>query len=233
VTEAVDELAVREPGRRQADGNSGGCADNAYEGLLPGMVRTECCNNHHGTGGDRSDTDIAGLSQRDQQERGHSNQRRQAPVTPRRSRTMEPRLNVITLGVGDLERALVFYRDGLGLQTNGVVATDLVDQETGAAGAIVIFKLEGGLILALYPRSELAKDAAVPVGPPHTGQFSLGQLVASRAEVDTMLEKAAAAGAVVTPPHDRPWGIYSGYFRDPDGHLWEIIWNPPTENTKQ
>ena len=139
---------------------------------------------------------------------------------------MEPRVSVITLAVDDLERALSFYRDGLGLETKGVVARDLVDQETGAAGAIVIFELEGGLILALYPRSELAKDAAVPAGPPQSGQFSLGQLVASRAEVDRTLEQAAAAGATVTPPHDRPWGIYSGYFRDPDGHLWEIIWNP-------
>jgi catechol 2,3-dioxygenase-like lactoylglutathione lyase family enzyme len=139
---------------------------------------------------------------------------------------MEPRLNVITLAVDDLERALVFYRDGLGLHTKGVVASDLVDQKTGAAGAIVIFKLESGLILGLYPRTELAKDAAVPAGPPQIGQFSLGQLVASRADVDRILEQAAAAGAVVTPPHDRPWGIYSGYFRDPDGHLWEIIWNP-------
>jgi len=138
---------------------------------------------------------------------------------------MEPRLNVITLAVDDLERALVFYRDGLGLQTKGVVATDLVDAETGAAGAIVIFSLESGLILALYPRTELAKDAAVQAGPPQLGQFSLGQLVASRAEVDRILEQAAAAGAAVTPPHDRPWGIYSGYLRDPDGHLWEIIWN--------
>ena len=139
---------------------------------------------------------------------------------------MEPRLNVITLAVDDLERALAFYRDGLGLQTNGVVASDLVDQKTGAAGAIVIFKIESGLILALYPRTELAKDAAVSAGPSQIGEFSLGQLVASRGEVDGILEQAAAAGAVVTPPHDRPWGIYSGYFRDPDGHLWEIIWNP-------
>jgi predicted lactoylglutathione lyase len=54
----------------------------------------------------------------------------------------------------------------------------------------------------------------------------LGQLVASRADVDVILERAAAAGAAVTPPHDRPWGIYSGYFRVPDGHLWEIIWDP-------
>jgi hypothetical protein len=138
---------------------------------------------------------------------------------------MEPRLDVITLAVDDLERALVFYRDGLGLQTNGVVASDLVDEQTGAAGAIVIFKLESGLVLGLYPRSELAKDAAILAGPPQTGEFSLGQLVASRAEVDRILERASAAGAAVTPPHDRPWGIYSGYFRDPDGHLWEIIWN--------
>ena len=85
---------------------------------------------------------------------------------------MEPRLNVITLAVDDLEGALVFYRDGLGLQTKGVVATDLVDEKTGAAGAIVIFTLESGLILTLYPRSELAKDAAVPAGPPQSGGFS-------------------------------------------------------------
>jgi uncharacterized protein len=139
---------------------------------------------------------------------------------------VDPRLNVITLAVDDLERALVFYRDGLGLKTKGVVARDLVDEKTGAAGAIVIFKLEKGLLLTLYPRTELAKDAAIPAGPAQIGEFSLGQLVASRAEVDRILEQAAAAGAVVTPPHDRPWGIYSGYFRDPDGHLWEIIWNP-------
>jgi catechol 2,3-dioxygenase-like lactoylglutathione lyase family enzyme len=140
--------------------------------------------------------------------------------------TLEPRIDVITFAVDDLERALVFYRDGLGLQTKGVVATDLVDEKTGAAGAIVIFKLESGLTLTLYPRSELAKDAAVPAGQPQSGEFSLGQLVASRADVDRILERAAAAGASVTPPHDRPWGIYSGYFRDLDGHLWETIWNP-------
>ena len=139
---------------------------------------------------------------------------------------MEPRVNVITLAVEDLERALAFYRDGLGLPTNGVVATDLVDHETGAAGAIVIFKLDGGLMLSLYPRSELGKDAAVPAGPPQSGEFSLGQLVRSRADVDDLLRRAEIAGATVTPAHERPWGIYSGYFRDLDGHLWEVIWNP-------
>ena len=135
-------------------------------------------------------------------------------------------MDVVTLAVDDLERSLVFYRDGLGLSTSGVVATDLVDEKTGAAGAIVVFRLQSGLTLALYPRSELATDAGVRLGPPQSGEFSLGQLVASRAEVDRTLEQAAAAGAVVTPPHERPWGIYSGYFRDPDGHLWEVIWHP-------
>jgi len=152
---------------------------------------------------------------------------RRFPVTTAgkaESRRMEPRVNVITLAVDDLERALGFYRDGLGLRTNGPVATELVDDETGAAGAIVIFKLESGVVLSLYPRSELGKDAAVAAGPPHSGGFSLGQVVASRGDVDRILDQAAAAGGSVTPPHDRPWGIYSGYFRDLDGHLWEVIW---------
>jgi catechol 2,3-dioxygenase-like lactoylglutathione lyase family enzyme len=147
---------------------------------------------------------------------------------------MEPHIDVITLAVGDLDRSLGFYRDGLGLETTGVVATEFVDEETDAAGAIVIFRLKGGLVLALYPRCELAKDADISFGPPKTGEFSIGQLVASRAEVDVLLTQAEQAGATLTGrPHDRPWGIYSGYFRDPDGHLWEIIWNPPTENTTQ
>ena len=90
-----------------------------------------------------------------------------------------------------------------------------------------MFELAGGLTLALYPRTELAKDANVPFGPPKAGEFSIGQLVSSRDEVDALLAQAEAAGATVTgPAHERPWGIYSGYFRDPDGHLWEIIWNP-------
>jgi catechol 2,3-dioxygenase-like lactoylglutathione lyase family enzyme len=137
---------------------------------------------------------------------------------------VEPRLDVITLAVADLDRALAFYR-GLGLESKGVVGTQWVDETTGANGAIAMFKLEGGLLLNLYPRADLAKDAAIPVGPPQSGEFSLAQLVASRAAVDELLDLAAAAGGKVTPAHERPWGIYSGYFRDPDGHLWEVIWN--------
>jgi len=134
-------------------------------------------------------------------------------------------VDVITLAVADLEPALAFYRR-LGLESNGIVGTEWKDEATGANGAIALFKLEGGLLLNLYPRTDLAKDAAIPAGPPKSGEFSLAQLVRSRDEVDRLLEKAAAAGATVTPAHDRPWGIYSGYFRDLDGHLWEIIWHP-------
>jgi hypothetical protein len=141
---------------------------------------------------------------------------------------MEPQIDVITLAVGDLERSLAFYRDGLGLETTGVTGTQYVGEEHDAAGAVVMFHLRGDLVLALYPRSELAKDADIPLGSPATGEFSIGQLVGSRAEVDALLAQAERAGATILgEPHDRPWGIYSGYFRDPDGHLWEIIWNPP------
>ena len=138
---------------------------------------------------------------------------------------MEPRLDVITLAVADLERSLAFYRS-LGLESKGIVGTEWTDEETGADGAIAMFRLEGGLLLNLYPRSDLAKDAAIPAGQPQSSEFSLAQVVRGRDEVDQLLEKAAAAGATVTQAHDRPWGIYSGYFRDLDGHLWEIIWRP-------
>jgi hypothetical protein len=140
---------------------------------------------------------------------------------------MDARIDVITLAVADLDRALAFYRDGLGLESEGVIGTEFLGDEVAPAGAIVLFKLRGGLLLSLYPRVDLAKDAEVPVGPPKPGEFSIGQLVSSGAEVDAVLDRARAAGAVVSAAaHDRPWGIYSGYFRDPDGHLWEIIWNP-------
>lgn len=140
---------------------------------------------------------------------------------------MEPHIDVLTLAVSDLERALEFYRDGLGLKTTGVIGTEFAGDDATPAGAAVMFELREGLTLALYPRTELAKDANVPLGPPTTGEFSIGHLVASPAEVDALLADAEAAGATLTEkPHERPWGIYSGYFRDPDGHLWEILWSP-------
>ena len=140
---------------------------------------------------------------------------------------MDPRIDVVTLAVADLDQALAFYREGLGLDSEGVIATEYPGDEDAPAGAIVLLPLAGGLLLALYPRTELAKDARIPFGPPSPGEFSLGHLVPARDDVDALLSRAEAAGATVTdPPHDRPWGIYSGYFRDPDGHLWEVIWNP-------
>jgi catechol 2,3-dioxygenase-like lactoylglutathione lyase family enzyme len=139
---------------------------------------------------------------------------------------MEPRIDVITLAVSDLERALEFYR-ALGLDSPGVIGTEFAGDDTTPAGVAAMFELDGGLILSLYPRTELAKDAGVELGPPKTGEFSIGQLVASKSEVDAVLTQAQSAGATFTDePHERPWGIYSGYFRDLDGHLWEIIWNP-------
>jgi catechol 2,3-dioxygenase-like lactoylglutathione lyase family enzyme len=139
---------------------------------------------------------------------------------------MQPRIHVITLAVDDLERSLAFYRDGLGFPSTGIVGAQWTDERTGANGAIAPFQLEDGLLLSLYPRTELAKDAEIPAGPRQSGEFSLGQLVDSRDEVDQLLRQAESAGATVIPPAVRPWGIYSGYFRDPDGHLWEVIWNP-------
>jgi uncharacterized protein len=145
---------------------------------------------------------------------------------------VKPRVHVITLAVSDLERALSFYRDGLGLQTTGIIGNEFAGSETEPAGAAAMFQLEDGLILSLYPRSELAKDAGMATGPPSSGGFSIGQLVDSKSDVDAVLAQAAAAGATLMgTPHERPWGIYSGYFRDPDGHLWEIIWNPETETS--
>ncbi|HEY1652940.1 MAG TPA: VOC family protein [Acidimicrobiales bacterium] len=140
---------------------------------------------------------------------------------------MEPRLNVITLAVDDLVRSMAFYRDGLGLETKGLIGTEFPGDETTPDGTIVTFVLGGNMFLALYPRTELAKDAGVPLASHEPGAFSIGHAVARREEVDAVMTQAEAAGAsVCDPPHDRPWGIYSGYFQDPDGHLWEILWNP-------
>ncbi len=137
---------------------------------------------------------------------------------------MRPRIKIITLGVGDLDRSLRFYRDGMGLPTQGIIGTEFED------GAVVFFTMNDDLILALYPKAALAKDAKVSVGAPGPAQFSIGHIVKSRQEVDATMKQAQKAGAKITDPaHDRFWGGYSGYFQDPDGHLWEIAWNPQWE----
>lgn len=134
---------------------------------------------------------------------------------------MKPRINIVTLGVDDLERSLKFYRDGLGLPTKGIVGTEFEH------GAVVFFDLLQGMKLALYPRSDLALDATIPLSPPSPTELSLGYNVNSREEVDKLMAEAVKAGAtIIKPANNTFWGGYSGYFADPDGHLWEIAWAP-------
>lgn len=134
---------------------------------------------------------------------------------------MQPRITVITLGVDDLTRALRFYRDGLGLPTEGIIGSEFEQ------GAVVFIDLQAGLKLALWPRKSLAKDAGLPLGAPSPTEFSLGHNVASQAEVDAVMAQAQAAGAVIIKPAQVTfWGGYAGYFQDPDGHVWEVVFNP-------
>lgn len=134
---------------------------------------------------------------------------------------MQARITLITLGVDDLHAAVRFYRDGLGLQTQGVVGEEFEH------GAVAFFDLAGGLRLALWPRASLAHDAGVAVGPRSITEFSLAHNVASREEVDAVMGQAQRAGATIVKPAQATfWGGYAGYFQDPDGHLWEVAFNP-------
>lgn len=137
---------------------------------------------------------------------------------------MKPRISLVTLGVDDLERALRFYRDGLGLPTQGIVGTEFEH------GAVAFFDLQAGLKLALWPRASLAHDSGIPQGRPSATELSLAHNVASREEVDGVMEQARAAGGVIVKEAAETfWGGYAGYFQDPDGHLWEVAWNPQFE----
>jgi catechol 2,3-dioxygenase-like lactoylglutathione lyase family enzyme len=134
---------------------------------------------------------------------------------------LKPRIKVLTLGVNDLERSLSFYRDGMGLPTDGIIGQEFED------GAVVFFNMNDDLILALYPTASLSKDAKITATQARLGAVSIGHIVKSKEEVDAVMTQAERAGAVITdPPRDRFWGGYSGYFHDPDGHLWEIAWHP-------
>jgi catechol 2,3-dioxygenase-like lactoylglutathione lyase family enzyme len=135
---------------------------------------------------------------------------------------VKPRVSFITLGVDDLNRSLAFYRDGMHLPTVGIIG-----QEFGPDAQVVFFKMNVGLILALWPRTSLANHAGVANGAPNPAEFALAHNVGSQAEVDVILAEAKAAGArMMAPAKDQPWGGYSGYFQDPDGHLWEVAWSP-------
>ena len=134
---------------------------------------------------------------------------------------MKPRITVLTLGVDDLHRAVAFYRDGLGFPTDGIMGEEFEH------GAVAFFDLEGGLRLAVWPRSSLAHDAGIERRPAAPTDLSIGHNVASRAEVDATMADALAAGArIIVAAHDTFWGGYAGYFADPDEHLWEVVWNP-------
>jgi uncharacterized protein len=137
---------------------------------------------------------------------------------------MKPRITVLTIGVDNLERSLAFYRDGLGLPTQGIVGTEFEH------GAVAFFELQGGLKLAIWPRANIAYDAGIPLGPSSATELTLGHNVASKTEVVAVMEQASKAGAVIVKPaQDAFWGGYAGYFKDPDGHLWEVAWNPQWE----
>jgi|SRR6185503_20818852 len=134
---------------------------------------------------------------------------------------MKPRITLLTLGVDDLERAVRFYRDGLGFKTEGIVGAQFEH------GAVAFFDLQSGLKLALWPRASIAHDTGLPAAAPAATEFTIGHNVGSKAEVDAVMAQARAAGAtIVKPAHDTFWGGYAGYFQDADGHLWEAAWNP-------
>ncbi len=134
---------------------------------------------------------------------------------------MEPRITVITICVDDLERSLHFYRDGLGLKTDGIVGREF------EYGAVAFFELQQGVRLAIWPRKSLAHDTGLEVSKPGPTDFTLGHNVSSKSEVDTVMKQAEKAGAVIVKPaRNTFWGGYAGYFQDPDKHLWEIVWNP-------
>lgn len=134
---------------------------------------------------------------------------------------MKPRVSVITLGVDDLDRSLRFYRDELGLRTDGIVGQEFDH------GAVAFFELQHGLRLALWPRTSISHDSGLQGGHPDPTGFTLGHNVSSKTEVDQVMAQAIQAGGrVVKPATDTFWGGYAGYFQDPDGHLWEVVWNP-------
>ena len=134
---------------------------------------------------------------------------------------MKPRITVLTLGVEDLPRAVAFYRDGLGLPTEGIVGQEF------EYGAVAFFRLEGGLTLALWPRRSIARDAGLPLQAPSATDVTIGHNVGSREAVDEVMGQAARAGAtIVKAAQPTFWGGYAGYFADPDGHLWEVAFNP-------
>ncbi|MFL5190106.1 MAG: VOC family protein, partial [Microvirga sp.] len=134
---------------------------------------------------------------------------------------MKPRISVLTLGVDNLERAVAFYRDGLGLATEGIIGKEFEH------GAVAFFDLQSQLKLAVWAQDDLAHDASLPKTARCPTGFTIGHNVSQKSEVDDVMEQARRAGAtIVKEAQDTFYGGYAGYFQDPDGHVWEIVWNP-------
>ncbi len=134
---------------------------------------------------------------------------------------MKPRISVLTLGVANLEHSFSFYHDGLELPSEGIFGREFEH------GAVAFFDLSAGLKLAVFAQDDLAYDCGLPKHPVSSTAVSIGHNVLLREEVDDVMLKAERAGAkIVKAPQETFWGGYAGYFTDPDGHLWEIVWNP-------
>jgi hypothetical protein len=133
---------------------------------------------------------------------------------------MNPCISVITLGVDDLKRSLAFYQDGLGWETDGIIGEEFEH------GAVVFFKLPSGIRLALWPRKSISAEMGVDVAK-SANEVLLSHNVSSRSEADAVMSEAKSAGAtILKPAKDLSWGGYGGFFKDPDGHIWEVTWNP-------
>jgi len=134
---------------------------------------------------------------------------------------MQPLVTLVTLGVDDLEKSLRFYRDGLGFASEGIVGQEFEH------GAVAFFQLQPGLRLAVWPRKSIAHDTGLAAGPRSSTEFTLAHNVRSKGEVDTVMAQAKTAGAtIVKAAGETFWGGYTGYFQDPDGHVWEVAFNP-------
>ena len=134
---------------------------------------------------------------------------------------MEPRFAVLTLGVENLERAYKFYHEGLGFPSKGIVGKEFEH------GEVAFFDMTNGMTLALYSRKNLAWDAGIPYSPPSSTEFLIAYNAKDTAEVGSVMELAKNAGAKIIKPAQKAfWGGYHGYFEDPDGHLWEVLWSP-------
>jgi uncharacterized protein len=142
------------------------------------------------------------------------------PSTTAPNSPMEPRISAITLGVADLDASYRFYKEGLGFHT----------KMTPGGGGVVLFATSGARLM-LYPYSKLAQDVGMAVPQIENRNrtfpgFSLGHCVRKKEDVDAILSQAEKAGGrIMQSARDRSWGGYSGYFADPDGYLWEVLYS--------